>query len=185
LYTAFNYPHTSCGCFEGVAFYIPEVDGIGIIHRDFKGPAVNGLTFSAMADSTAGGRQIDGFHGISIEYMRSPKFLQVDGGWSRVVWVPSAVKERVKDFIPAELVNKIPTEKDVKDLESLRAFLEARDHPIVERMRALEVAPPITAEAEPSVALEEGGEFVLVLRDARIYAKRAIIKRIGGGSTPS
>jgi acetyl-CoA decarbonylase/synthase complex subunit beta len=185
LYTAFNYPHTSCGCFEGVAFYIPEVDGIGIIHRDFRGPAVNGLTFSAMADSTAGGRQIDGFHGISIEYMRSPKFLQVDGGWSRVVWVPSAVKERVKDFIPAELVDKIPTEKDVKDLEGLRAFLEAHDHPVVERMRALEVAPPIPAEAEPSVAPEEGGEFVLVLKDARIYAKRAVIKRIGSGSASS
>ena len=24
LYTAFGYPHTSCGCFEGLAFYIPE-----------------------------------------------------------------------------------------------------------------------------------------------------------------
>jgi len=36
LYTAFGYPHTSCGCFEAVAFYIPEVDGLGIVHRGFK-----------------------------------------------------------------------------------------------------------------------------------------------------
>jgi acetyl-CoA decarbonylase/synthase complex subunit beta len=60
-----------------------------------------------MADSTAGGRQVDGFHGISIEYLRSSKFLQADGGWSRVVWMPSSIKERVKTFIPTELVEKI------------------------------------------------------------------------------
>ncbi|MFQ6086221.1 MAG: CO dehydrogenase/CO-methylating acetyl-CoA synthase complex subunit beta, partial [Candidatus Bathyarchaeia archaeon] len=104
LYTAFGYPHTSCGCFEGVAFYIPEVDGMGLIHRDFRGAAVNGLRFPAMADSTAGGRQVDGFHGISIEYLRSPKFLHLDGGWSRVVWMPANLKERVRDFIPKEVV---------------------------------------------------------------------------------
>ncbi|MGB9134417.1 MAG: CO dehydrogenase/CO-methylating acetyl-CoA synthase complex subunit beta, partial [Candidatus Bathyarchaeia archaeon] len=69
LYTAFGYPHTSCGCFEGTAFYIPEVDGFGIVDRGYKEATVNGLPFSTLADSTAGGRQVDGFHGISIEYM--------------------------------------------------------------------------------------------------------------------
>jgi acetyl-CoA decarbonylase/synthase complex subunit beta len=59
LYTAFEYPHTSCGCFEGIAFYIPEVDGLGIVHRGFSERTVNGLPFSTMADSTAGGRQGD------------------------------------------------------------------------------------------------------------------------------
>ncbi|MHA2223430.1 MAG: CO dehydrogenase/CO-methylating acetyl-CoA synthase complex subunit beta, partial [Candidatus Thorarchaeota archaeon] len=71
LYSAFERPHTSCGCFEAIAFVIPEVDGLGVVHRDFKGDTVNGLPFSSMADSTAGGRQIPGFHGLSIEYMRS------------------------------------------------------------------------------------------------------------------
>jgi len=93
LYTAFGYPHTSCGCFEAAAFYIPEVDGFGIVHRGFKGVTVNGLTFGQIADSTAGGRQVDGFHGLSIEYMRSRKFLQADGGWKRIVWLPSELKE--------------------------------------------------------------------------------------------
>ncbi len=100
LYTAFDHPHTSCGCFEAVAFYIPEVDGFGLVNRSFKGVTVNGLPFSTLADSTAGGRQVDGFHGLSIEYMRSKKFLSADGGWNRVVWLPKEVKERVKDFIP-------------------------------------------------------------------------------------
>ena len=67
LYTAFGYPHTSCGCFEAVAFYIPEVDGFGIVNRGYKEVTVNGLPFSTVADSTAGGRQVDGFHGFFLE----------------------------------------------------------------------------------------------------------------------
>ena len=64
LYTAFGYPHTSCGCFESVAFYIPETEGFGIVHRGYNDVTVNGLAFSTLADSTAGGRQVDGFHGL-------------------------------------------------------------------------------------------------------------------------
>lgn len=191
LYTAFGHPHTSCGCFEATAFYIPEVDGLGIVHRDFKGATVNGLPFSTMADSTAGGRQVDGFHGLSIEYMRSPKFLQADGGWSRIVWIPKAVKERVQAFIPEELVDKLPTEDDVKTIDELKTFLEAKGHPVVERWKALpvelatgevEVVPeevgvpamPPTAAAPFAV-----GGFKIILKGAKIHAKKVIIKAVG------
>ncbi len=186
LYTAFGYEHTSCGCFEAIAFYIPEVDGLGIIDRDFKGKAVNGLTFSAIADITAGGTQVDGFHGISIEYMRSPKFLQADGGWNRIVWVPKKVKEKVKDFIPPELVDKIPTEEDVSNVEELKEFLKRVGHPVVERWKALEEAKPPEEEKPveeaalgplPTVTATVGG-FRVIFENARIYADRVIIKRI-------
>ncbi|MEM3040523.1 MAG: CO dehydrogenase/CO-methylating acetyl-CoA synthase complex subunit beta [Nitrososphaerota archaeon] len=192
LYTAFGYPHTSCGCFEAVAFYIPEVDGLGIVHRDFKGQTVNGLPFSALADSTAGGRQVDGFHGISIEYMRSKKFLIADGGWSRVVWMPSVIKERVKDFIPNELVDKIATENDVQTVDQLKTFLTGRGHPVVSRWTVEAVKPaPVEApsarvqEAAPAtisgipleaVAVSGGIGFKLVLKDAKIVAKKVIIR---------
>jgi len=188
LYTAFGYPHTSCGCFEGVAFYIPEVDGFGIVHRGFKDTSVNGLAFSTIADSTAGGRQIDGFHGISIEYMRSPKFLQADGGWSRVVWLPKEVKERVKTFVPAELVDKIATEEEAKTIDELRNFLKERSHPIVEHWKeeavAVEEAVPAEAREEAptapvitatSLPITAGG-FKIILKDAKIYAKKVIIR---------
>ncbi|MHA1840055.1 MAG: CO dehydrogenase/CO-methylating acetyl-CoA synthase complex subunit beta [Candidatus Ranarchaeia archaeon] len=130
LYSAFEYPHTSCGCFEAVAFSIPEVNGLGVIHRDFKGTAVNGLPFSSMADTTAGGRQVPGFHGISFNYMKSPKFLKSDGGWNRIVWIPKSVKERVGKYIPENIRDKIPTEEDVSNLDELRAFLKKHEHPI-------------------------------------------------------
>ncbi|MEE8355148.1 MAG: CO dehydrogenase/CO-methylating acetyl-CoA synthase complex subunit beta, partial [Candidatus Bathyarchaeia archaeon] len=119
LYTTFGYPHTSCGCFEGCAFLIPEVDGFGIVHRNFKGETVNGLNFVTISDLTAGGKQVDGFHGLSIEYMRSLKFLEADGGWGRVVWMPQDIKERIQDFMPPEIVPMIATESDVADLDEL------------------------------------------------------------------
>jgi len=189
LYTAFGYPHTSCGCFEATAFYIPEVDGLGIVHRGFKGVTVNGLPFSTMADSTAGGRQVDGFHGLSIEYMRSPKFLQVDGGWNRVVWMPASVKERVQDFIPKEVVDKIATENDAKTIDELKVFLEQKGHPVVERWEAVPAEVVVEAEkvevpAEapislPSVPIAAGG-FKIILKDAKIHAKKVIIRRVKG-----
>jgi len=187
LYTAFDYPHTSCGCFEATAFYIPEVDGLGIVHRGFKGVTVNGLPFSTLADSTAGGRQVDGFHGLSIEYMRSPKFLQVDGGWNRVVWMPASVKERVQNFIPKDVVDKIATENDAKTVDELKAFLEVREHPVVERWKAVP-AEVVTEEEKaekaaevpitlPSVPISASG-FKIILKDAKIHAKKVIIRRV-------
>jgi acetyl-CoA decarbonylase/synthase complex subunit beta len=189
LYSAFGYPHTSCGCFEGLAFYIPEVDGLGLVFRDFQGKTVNGLAFSTMADSAAGGRQVDGFHGVSIEYLRSPKFLQADGGWNRVVWLPSNVKDRVRDFIPAELVDKIATENDVETLSQLRAFLQDRAHPVVERWAEEEVSESVVPEAitvspteMSTIPLRDipitAGGFKIILKDAKIIARKMIIRNI-------
>jgi acetyl-CoA decarbonylase/synthase complex subunit beta len=184
LYTGFGYPHTSCGCFEAVAFYIPEVDGFGIVDRGFKDVTVNGLPFSTLADSTAGGRQIDGFHGVSIEYMRSPKFLQVDGGWNRIVWMPASVKERVKDFISKEVVDKIATENDAKTVDELRAFLKDHEHPVVQQWKEVpvEAAPEVEAAlAAPTIPLSttaiSAGGFKIILKNAKIHAERLIIKR--------
>jgi len=162
------------------------VDGMGIVDRGFKERTVNGLPFSTMADSTAGGRQVDGFHGLSIEYMRSPKFLQVDGGWNRIVWLPADVKERVKDFIPQNIVAKLATEGEAKTVDELKTFLEKVEHPVVERWKAIpvEVAPEEEAEVEaaievpvPGVPIAAGG-FKIILRDAKIHAKKVIIRRV-------
>ncbi len=193
LYTAFDHPHTSCGCFEAVAFYVPEVDGLGVVHRSFKGATVNGLPFSTIADSAAGGRQVDGFHGMSIEYMRSKKFFAADGGWNRIVWLPKEIKERVKDFIPADVVDKIATEENATNIEDLKAFLKEKNHPVVARWEAEETAP---TEAEVAPAEEQAvegqmmpvmtasslpimaGGFKIILKDAKIYANKVIIKTI-------
>jgi len=189
LYTAFGYPHTSCGCFEGCAFYIPELDGFGVVHRNYRDETVNGLNFVTISDLTAGGRQVDGFHGLSIEYMRSPKFLQADDGWNRVIWMPEEIKERIKDFIPPEIVDKIPTEKDVSTIDELRTFLEENGHPIVERWAEAPAAEAIEAPAEvtaptlelspgavPIQGLPAGMGFKIILKNAKIKAEKMILK---------
>ncbi len=191
LYTGFGYPHTSCGCFEAVAFFIPEVEGFGIVNRGYKDITVNGLPFSTIADSAAGGRQVDGFHGLSVEYLRSPKLLQADGGWNRIVWMPAAIKERVKDFIPKEVVDKVATENDAKSIEDLKNFLETKAHPVVARWKAPAVeAAAVTVEAPAeekeissgaavmevsSLPITAGG-FRIILKDAKIHANKVIIR---------
>jgi acetyl-CoA decarbonylase/synthase complex subunit beta len=132
LYTFFDAPHTSCGCFETIGFYMPEVDGIGLADRDFKGATPNGLPFSTMAGQTGGGKQVVGFLGMGILYYFSSKFLQADGGWRRIVWMSSKLKERVKAGIPDEMYPKIATENDAKDIPSLKAFLVKVGHPVVD-----------------------------------------------------
>jgi len=186
LYTAFGYPHTSCGCFEGIAFYIPEVDGFGIVLRGFKDVTVNGLAFSTMADSTAGGRQIDGFHGISVEYMRSKKFLCADGGYDRVVWIPQETKERLKTFIPDSVYDKIATENEVSSIPELKEFLNSHTHPVIQRWVTEETIPEISPAGAAGfragdVPVNAGG-FWIIFKNARITAERVIIQPVKPGS---
>jgi len=138
LHSFFDSPHTSCGCFEVVGFYIPEVDGIGWVNREYQGMAPNGLGFSTMAGQTGGGKQIVGFLGIGVAYFYSPKFIQADGGWNRVVWLPSMLKEKITETIPADIIDKIATENDATDIDSLKAFLTEKNHPVVASWAAAE-----------------------------------------------
>ena len=188
LYTAFGYPHTSCGCFEGCAFYIPEVDGFGVVHRNYKGETVNGLNFVTISDLTAGGRQVDGFHGLSIEYMRSPRFMAADGGWDRIVWIPQDVKERIKDYMPPEIISQIATEDDVSSLDELKTFLREQNHPIVEGWTEApaeeepgEITVPtleMPAGAIPIQGMPAGMGFTIILKNAKIKAEKMIIKAV-------
>ena len=129
LHSAFEYPHTSCGCFQAIWFYIPEVDAFGIVNRDYVGETVVGVPFSTMAADTSGGRQVEGFLGLAMEYLRSPKFLYADGGLRRLVWAPKELKEQYKEVIPEDVFDKIATEDDVKNADELVEFLDRVGHP--------------------------------------------------------
>ncbi|MHA1698224.1 MAG: CO dehydrogenase/CO-methylating acetyl-CoA synthase complex subunit beta [Promethearchaeota archaeon] len=194
LYSALEFPHTSCGCFEAIVFYIPEVDGLGIVDRNFKGSAINGLPFSTMANQTGGGKQVSGFHGIAIEYMRSKKFLKYDGGWNRIVWMPSSVKERVKDGIPAEMFDKIATEQEAQDLDSLMNFIKEKGHPLAAKLEEIGAEEEEEAEEEAGMVPAGGipmgtltmavpgaggmGGFKVILKNCKIHTEKVIIKRI-------
>ncbi|MEM0084496.1 MAG: CO dehydrogenase/CO-methylating acetyl-CoA synthase complex subunit beta [Candidatus Methanomethylicia archaeon] len=191
LYSAFDNPHTSCGCFECVTFYVPEVDGLGIVQRGYAGVTPVGLKFGDIADSAGGGKQIPGFYGLGVLYMRTKKFIQADGGWNRVVWMSSELKEKIKDAIPEELRDKIATEKEAKSVEELKKFLIEKGHPIMERVskappkleeKPIEAVTPTTQQVEtvmtlPELPLTMGG-FSLILKNVKIRAEKLIIKRV-------
>ncbi len=184
LYTAFGHPHTSCGCFECTTFYVPECDGLGIVHRDFRDVTPTGLTFGAIADSTGGGRQVDGFHGLSFEYMRSKRFLAGDGGWERIVWMPADVKDRLKDYIPPDLSQKIATEADASSVDDLLSFLRTHDHPVLARMThdnglvnaADSVQGIHTTAGNRGPGALQGG-ITIAFRNVRIQADRIFVRR--------
>jgi len=130
LHSILENPPTSCGCFQALAFYIPEVDGFGVVHRDFAGETVIGKRFSTMAGEASGGRQVEGYVGVSILYISSQKFLTTDGGLKRVTWMPKALKESTKEALESSgMYDKIATEEDVKNTDELMAFLDSAQHP--------------------------------------------------------
>lgn len=181
LHSLFDYPHTSCGCFEAIGFYIPEVDGIGVVHRDFRGVTPFGIPFSTMAGQVGGGVQSEGFMGMAIEYLRSPKYLIADGGWERTVWLPKSLKERIGDDVPEELRDKIATEEDAADLDTLKAFLKEKDHPVVKRWKeevpAVGEAVSVPQLEMPVAGMPVGGGVTIIFKNAKIYAEKVIIKR--------
>ena len=183
LHSLFDHPHTSCGCFEAIGFYIPEVDGIGIVHRDFRGVTPFGIPFSTMAGQIGGGVQSEGFMGMAIEYLRSSKYLLADGGWERTVWLPKALKERIGEDIPKELVDKIATEEDAAELDPLKAFLKEKGHPVVKRWKEEKAEEEVTVRAGEPVSVPQfempaaGGGVTIIFKNAKIYAEKVIIKR--------
>jgi acetyl-CoA decarbonylase/synthase complex subunit beta len=124
LHSIFDHPISACSCFRNIAFYIPEVDGIAIIDRGYKGVTPGGWTWTALANLVAGRQFKDGVASIGSQYLRSTKFLQADGGYGRIVWMTASLKHYVKDVIPELYRSKIATEFEAVTLEELKIFLK-------------------------------------------------------------
>ncbi|MDD1727860.1 MAG: CO dehydrogenase/CO-methylating acetyl-CoA synthase complex subunit beta [Methanospirillum sp.] len=143
LYSIMDAPMTCCGCFEAVAMILPETNGIMIVSREYKGDTPSGMTFSTLAGTIGGGAQTPGFIGISKGYLLSDRFIQAEGGLSRIVWMPLVVKEELETRLRAKmesaglsgLYEKIADETVATDIEGLLTFLTSVDHP------ALSMAP--------------------------------------------
>jgi acetyl-CoA decarbonylase/synthase complex subunit beta len=137
LYSVMEYPMTCCGCFECIALILPEVNGIMVVNREFKGITPSGMTFSTLAGTIGGGAQTPGFAGISKNYILSDRFLQGEGGIGRLIWMPSPLKEELKtrlvknltDQNRADLFEKIADETSATTIEELISFLNRAKHP--------------------------------------------------------
>jgi acetyl-CoA decarbonylase/synthase complex subunit beta len=113
-------PHTSCGCFGALAFKIPGLEGIGVMHRGYKGKAPGELTWSLLANR-AGGKQAPGVTGITLNYLRSPRAFAGEGGLRAVTWATQKAFEIMEPRLAPG--SQVATEGDATTMEELEAFL--------------------------------------------------------------
>ena len=97
LYSIMEDPMTSCGCFECICGIEPLSNGVVIVNREHVGMTPMGMSFSELASMTGGGVQTPGFMGHGKHFITSKKFLKAEGGLARIVWLPKALKEQIKD----------------------------------------------------------------------------------------
>jgi acetyl-CoA synthase len=137
MYSIMENPMTACGCFECIVMLIPEANGVMVVSREDTSMTPAGMTFSTLAGIAGGGNQTPGVMGVGKFYLISPKFISADGGFKRVIWLSSVLKEAMADELKAvairegdpDLIDKIPDERNASTVEEVLAWLEEHNHP--------------------------------------------------------
>lgn len=137
MYSIMENPMTACGCFECIAMVIPEANGIMIVSREDTSMTPAGMTFSTLAGMAGGGLQTPGVMGHGKFYILSPKFISADGGFKRVVWMSSVLKQQMAEQFrevaaregDPDLMDKIADETICTEVEPLVELLQQVEHP--------------------------------------------------------
>lgn len=137
FYSLMDAPMTSCGCFECIMMVIPEANGVMIVSREDPSMTPAGMTFSTLAGMAGGGIQSPGMMGHGKYFLTSKKFLQAEGGFKRVVWLSSNIKEQMAEELAEvckregdpDLLDKIADERVATTVDELLAYLEEKGHP--------------------------------------------------------
>jgi len=138
-YSMITDPMTSCGCFECIAAILPMTGGIMIVNREYSEMTPCGMKFSTLAGTVGGGQQTPGFIGHSKHYINSRKFIAAEGGIRRIVWMPTMLKQEIKDtFVKRaeefglggeKFLNKIADETTATTEEEVLEFITKSEHP--------------------------------------------------------
>jgi acetyl-CoA synthase len=137
MYSIMENPMTACGCFECIVMLIPEANGVMVVSREDTSMTPAGMTFSTLAGIAGGGIQTPGVMGVGKYYLASPKFISADGGFKRIVWMSSVLKDTMAEEFKVvaeregdlELIDRIADERSVSNVEELVAWLEEHEHP--------------------------------------------------------
>ena len=137
MYSIMENPMTACGCFECIVMLIPETNGVMVVSREDTSMTPSGMTFSTLAGVAGGGLQTPGVMGVGKYYLISPKFISSDGGFKRVVWMSSFLKESMADELKVvaaregdpDLIDRIADERNASTVDELVAWLEEHNHP--------------------------------------------------------
>lgn len=137
LYSIMENPMTACGCFECIAMVVPEANGVMVVSREDPSMTPAGMTFSTLAGMAGGGLQTPGVMGIGKYFLTSKKFLLADGGFKRIVWMSSILKETMREELQTaaefagdpDLLDKICDERSGTTVDELLPYLEEHGHP--------------------------------------------------------
>ena len=137
MYSIMENPMTACGCFECIVMLIPEANGVMIVSREDTSMTPSGMTFSTLAGVAGGGLQTPGVMGVGKYYLISPKFISADGGFKRVAWMSSYLKESMADELRVvaeregdlDLIDRIADERSASTVDELLAWMEEHNHP--------------------------------------------------------
>ena len=132
-------PMTSCGCFEVIVTILPSTNGVMAVNREHPGITPSGMKFSTMAGMVGGGIQTPGFIGISKYFIGSKKFIKADGGLERLVWMPKALKEEIRDILEErakemgmeDFLDKVVTEEEAETEEEVLEWIQKVNHPVL------------------------------------------------------
>jgi acetyl-CoA synthase len=130
-------PMTTCGCCECIAAMLPSCNGVMTVSREFSGDTPCGMKFTTLAGVMGGGASSPGFVGHSKYNITQRKFILGDGGLLRMVWMPKALKEELKERIDKraaemghpDLYDKIADETVGITEEEIMPFLQEKGHP--------------------------------------------------------
>ena len=141
LYSLFQDPMTSCGCFECICGVEPCSMGVVITCREHAGMTPLGMTFSDMASMTGGGVQTPGFMGHGKHFISSKKFIAAEGGPGRIVWMPKMLKDQMRERLDATALEMYGVENFTdmiadetvctEDPEQLLEYLGTVGHPVL------------------------------------------------------
>ena len=141
LYSLFQDPMTSCGCFECICGVEPVSMGVVITCREHAGMTPLGMSFSEMASMTGGGVQTPGFMGHGKHFISSKKFIAAEGGPGRIVWMPKMLKDQMRERLDATALEMYGVENFTdmiadetvctEDPEELLNYLSENGHPVL------------------------------------------------------
>jgi acetyl-CoA synthase len=152
-YSMMEFPMTSCGCFEAIVAVMPECNGVMIVNREYMGETPAGMKFSTMASMAGGGQQVPGFIGVGKNYATSRKFIAAEGGHKRIVWMPTSLKEALREDL--ERIGKqleidnylelIADETITTESEGVMEYMAKVNHPALSMWDITEPSPEAAA----------------------------------------
>ena len=169
MYSIMKNPMTSCGCFEAICAVVPELNGVIVVNREYPGDTPLGMKFSTLAGNVGGGQQTPGFIGCGKSFLLSKKFLSAEGGFGRVVWMPSQLKTQMKEDLEVaakrtqwpDLLERMADETTGVDTKNILAFLKEKKHPALDMW---DITAP-SSEAQKVDAARETAGGMPVIKD--------------------